>query len=542
MGPILRRKKVVSLPLGNARHDFFFPPQHEEVEEEQQQQVPRTRTKQKSEGAALFAASMGEPTFPTVPPPHHPHVRQESHPPRRVKMDSLVKGILKRKQVSLDLMSPEAADFFAVEEMEVMPPTAEEEIVEEEEEVVPRKKPFYPLQFAPRTYPIGGGHGHGAPAPAHAKTLPDEETTQLLQKQVDDTKELKQHVGVLTEKLQEEDGEHGRFEILIRNVHTAQDKVEQDTTTLTTKLLGTSAAAAVVQPTPTAVDTAVAAEEEEDSSKVKQEEEEEDDGIVKAQKGDYYRTGILATIMLGFTLACCLWHTHIEPFEHFSIGLGCVTTCFGNIETQDFFFGHYTFQEGQIIELQMVLDPNPEINVDAIVQIVGVQSGEIKANLTFGPPDLHYQQYFREEVTVNWENPGEEHVIDVYSSDEAVVLSFSLNTVVLQPLAEWSVLIAALIMIIVYFFILIEVIHRTLVAIFGSMVALFFLFLMRGGNTESIRTIMLFMEWSTLGLLFGMMIIVGELSHTGVFEWVAVRILVASKRLIQPTLCTCCVS
>lgn len=43
------------------------------------------------------------------------------------------------------------------------------------------------------------------------------------------------------------------------------------------------------------------------------------------------------------------------------------------------------------------------------------------------------------------------------------------------------------------------------------------------------QTIMLHQEWSTLGLLFGMMIIVGELSHTGVFEWFAVRILVQSK-------------
>ena len=34
MGPILRRKKVVSLPLGNARHDFFFPHTHEEEGEE----------------------------------------------------------------------------------------------------------------------------------------------------------------------------------------------------------------------------------------------------------------------------------------------------------------------------------------------------------------------------------------------------------------------------------------------------------------------------------------------------------------------------
>ncbi len=43
------------------------------------------------------------------------------------------------------------------------------------------------------------------------------------------------------------------------------------------------------------------------------------------------------------------------------------------------------------------------------------------------------------------------------------------------------------------------------------------------------QTIMLHQEWSTLGLLFGMMIIVGELSHTGIFEWLAVRILVSSK-------------
>jgi Na+/H+ antiporter NhaD/arsenite permease-like protein len=37
------------------------------------------------------------------------------------------------------------------------------------------------------------------------------------------------------------------------------------------------------------------------------------------------------------------------------------------------------------------------------------------------------------------------------------------------------------------------------------------------------------MEWSTLALLFGMMLIVGELSHTGIFEWLSVRLLVASK-------------
>jgi hypothetical protein len=61
------------------------------------------------------------------------------------------------------------------------------------------------------------------------------------------------------------------------------------------------------------------------------------------------------------------------------------------------------------------------------------------------------------------------------------------------------------------------------------MIALFFFFLMHRGETESIKTVMLHQEWSTLGLLFGMMVIVGELSHTGVFEWLAVRLLVQSK-------------
>lgn len=51
---------------------------------------------------------------------------------------------------------------------------------------------------------------------------------------------------------------------------------------------------------------------------------------------------------------------------------------------------------------------------------------------------------------------------------------------------------------------------------------------------------MLHQEWSTLGLLFGMMLIVGELSHTGIFEWIAVRLLVSSNgsfKLLLVLLC-----
>ena len=130
---------------------------------------------------------------------------------------------------------------------------------------------------------------------------------------------------------------------------------------------------------------------------------------------------------------------------------------------------------------------------------------------------------------MTFEDPEEEHFITVASSKPDIVLGFTLYVSVRTPLANYSELVAALIMVCVYFFILIEVIHRTLVAIFGSLVALMFYFIMENGRTETIRQVMLNLEWSTLGLLFGMMLLVGELSHTGIFEWCAVRLLMASK-------------
>jgi len=51
---------------------------------------------------------------------------------------------------------------------------------------------------------------------------------------------------------------------------------------------------------------------------------------------------------------------------------------------------------------------------------------------------------------------------------------------------------------------------------------------------------MLHQECSTLGLLFGMMLLVGELSHTSICEWCAVRLLVASKGSVVRLLTLLC--
>jgi len=236
--------------------------------------------------------------------------------------------------------------------------------------------------------------------------------------------------------------------------------------------------------------------------------------------------------MLAFTVVVCTWHTHIAEslFIYTPVGLACVTNCPGNLETRDFFLGHNHFHSGDVIDLIIHIDPNIDAgDAYAVVEIVGEETNEVKALREMGPVNSELRVTLDAAIVVDFEDPDEHHIINVNSTDPTVDLSFTLYAAVRKPLAQYSVIVAALIMVLVYAFILIEVIHRTLIAIFGSMLALLFLFIMNGGETESIKQIMLGMEWSTLGLLFGMMLLVGELSHTGIFEWCAVRLLVASK-------------
>jgi len=73
---------------------------------------------------------------------------QPSYPPRDV-----VRGILRRKQVSLDLLSPQQAEFFGAMEREEEV-QKELEVAEEAEEEEELKKLYFPLKFSP---PLKGG-------------------------------------------------------------------------------------------------------------------------------------------------------------------------------------------------------------------------------------------------------------------------------------------------------------------------------------------------------------------------------------------------
>jgi hypothetical protein len=276
------------------------------------------------------------------------------------------------------------------------------------------------------------------------------------------------------------------------------------------------------------------------------------EGIKVATRKDYIKTCILALILSCFVGVCCGWKTHEESDNsvYGIVGTACVTKCLGDSEFRNFFLGKEDhFESGDVIKLSMQMDPRPHIEgVEdmARVEILRLDTDSLGAfeptvvhTTYFGPPDNSHREKFKEKVVVDWETPENHHIINVYS-ESGNPISFTMYAQKQNPLSDKSVLIAALVMGGVYVFILLEVLHRTLVSIFGSMIALFFYFLIHNGETESIKVVMLHQEWSTLGLLFGMMIIIGELSHTGVFEWLAVRILERSKgSLIRLMLLLC---
>lgn len=567
MGPILRRKKVVSMPLGAGGEctvasleehltlwdtrliahtsfgrsafscqlshtgDFFCHDESSPAAQETQlvdHENRRVRVRQYSHtGHGPTVGSLA----PSPPSSPRPRSRQNSK-------TSVMSGVLRRKQVSLDLLGPN--DFFAspsTEMEELLPPMPEGEVVDGEEkkpgDEVPRKGLIRPLRFAPRMVPklSGGGHGggHGGGGgplpPVMESSGVDEETSEAFESYARSNRDLKLQLSSLANQLKEQGVASNSVDDFLSSINETHSNMESKERLLKSKLSSSRHTTGSTFTNESEIDTS--ARQVRSDAK---EEEMEPDGIIRATRADKIKTGVLFCIMLALTIVVVTWQTHLdeESFIQGPVGLACSTDC----EGRDFFNGHDHFEGGEVIQLTMHMDPNEvahENGAYVTVEVYGTETQTVKATQVFGPPDDEERRHLEESISVDFDHPDEPHVINVYGSEQNITISFTLSAHVQSPLAEHSELVAALIMIFVYIFILLEVIHRTLVAIFGSMIALMFFFIMHEGSTESIRQIMLHLEWSTLGLLFGMMLLVGELSHTGIFEWCAVRLLVASK-------------
>ena len=79
------------------------------------------------------------------------------------------------------------------------------------------------------------------------------------------------------------------------------------------------------------------------------------------------------------------------------------------------------------------------------------------------------------------------------------------------------------ILISVYVLIIFETVHRTLAAALGGLSAVIALNYFTVEPALSLKAVTTMIDWETIGLLLGMMVMVGVISHTGVFEWFAVE-------------------
>ncbi|XP_060222246.1 P protein isoform X2 [Meriones unguiculatus] len=162
-----------------------------------------------------------------------------------------------------------------------------------------------------------------------------------------------------------------------------------------------------------------------------------------------------------------------------------------------------------------------------------------------------------QQVTHNWTvllNPRSEHVVVSRNfeivSRETVSISIhaSLQQTHLVPLllahqflgasVEAQVTIAVAILTGVYTLIIFEIVHRTLAAMLGALAALAALAVV--GDRPSLTQVVEWIDFETLALLFGMMILVAIFSETGFFDYCAVKAYQLSRGRVWPMIIMLC--
>uniref|UniRef100_A0A5F8H6U8 OCA2 melanosomal transmembrane protein n=1 Tax=Monodelphis domestica TaxID=13616 RepID=A0A5F8H6U8_MONDO len=104
---------------------------------------------------------------------------------------------------------------------------------------------------------------------------------------------------------------------------------------------------------------------------------------------------------------------------------------------------------------------------------------------------------------------------------ENKVIPLSMTHQYLHADIETQVTIASVILAGVYMLIIFEIVHRTLAAMLGSLAALAALAVI--GDRPSLVRVVEWIDYETLALLFGMMILVAIFSETGFFDYCAVK-------------------
>ena len=104
------------------------------------------------------------------------------------------------------------------------------------------------------------------------------------------------------------------------------------------------------------------------------------------------------------------------------------------------------------------------------------------------------------------------------------------------------ILFSSIIMISIYVILSLEIIHRTSIAIFGALILLITSLLL--GiiiPQDALHFVIEVIDFNTIGLLLGMMIIVAVLGETGIFNWVGVKAIRLSKGNLWKLMLILCV-
>ncbi|TFK05513.1 P protein [Platysternon megacephalum] len=104
---------------------------------------------------------------------------------------------------------------------------------------------------------------------------------------------------------------------------------------------------------------------------------------------------------------------------------------------------------------------------------------------------------------------------------ESEIVPLSMKHQYLHANIETQVTIASVILAGVYVLIILEIVHRTLAAMLGSLAALAALAVV--GERPSMVKVVEWIDYETLALLFGMMLLVAIFSETGFFDYCAVK-------------------
>ena len=134
--------------------------------------------------------------------------------------------------------------------------------------------------------------------------------------------------------------------------------------------------------------------------------------------------------------------------------------------------------------------------------------------------------------------PDQSVVIVKVTTNSTHPVSYAMSVVAMSPLGRYRILLGIILLVAVYVLLLLEVINRAVVVFIGAFVTLLLVSFI--SDAPSLTTVVSWLDGSTLCLLFGMMIMIQMLSTTGMFEYMAVTMLIWSKgNIIILNICLC---